>query len=102
MCTRMDRSQITAQSLQTLRGVGYEIGRLLASRRGQLVRNPLTARELQILRLAADGLSAPQIAGELVIERSTVKTHFDHIYAKLGKSDRAAAVAHALRRGLID
>jgi DNA-binding CsgD family transcriptional regulator/PAS domain-containing protein len=98
----VDQVAITAQSLQTLRGIGYEIGHLLASRRGQLVRNPLTRRELQILRLAADGLSTPQIAGELVIERSTVKTHFDHIYAKLGKSDRAAAVAHALRRGLID
>jgi PAS domain-containing protein/DNA-binding CsgD family transcriptional regulator len=98
----MDQVPVTAQSLQTLRGVGYEIGHLLASRRGQLVRNPLTTRELQILRLAADGLSAPQIAGELCIERSTVKTHFDHIYAKIGKSDRAAAVAHALRRGLID
>ena len=97
-----DQVSITTQSLQTLRGIGYEIGHLLASRRGQLIRNPLTPRELQILRLAADGLSAPQIAGELVIERSTVKTHFDNIYAKLGKSDRAAAVAHALRRGLID
>lgn len=98
----VDRVPITAQSLQTLRGVGYEIGHLLASRRGQLVRNPLTERELQILRLAADGLSIPEIAGEFVIEPSTVKTHLSHIYAKLGKTNRAAAVAHALRRGLID
>lgn len=97
-----DQVTITAQALQTLRGVGYEVGHLLASRRGQLARNPLTMRELQVLRLAAEGLSTPQIAAELVVERSTVKTHFDHIYAKLGRSDRAAAVAYALRRGLID
>lgn len=61
----------------------------------------LTARELEILRLAADGLSAPEIAERLVVSVTTVKTHLQHIYGKLEVSDRAAAVAQALRRGLL-
>jgi DNA-binding CsgD family transcriptional regulator len=62
----------------------------------------LTARELEILQLAADGMSGPQIAEHLVLSPGTIKTHFQHIYAKCGVSDRAGAVATALRRGLID
>jgi two-component system nitrate/nitrite response regulator NarL len=61
----------------------------------------LTTRELEILRLAADGLSAPEIAARLIISVTTVKTHLQHIYAKLEVSDRAAAVATALRRGVL-
>ena len=62
----------------------------------------LTPREREVLRLAAQGRSAPQIAADLVIGESTVKTHLANIYAKLGVPDRAAAVATAIRRGLID
>jgi two-component system nitrate/nitrite response regulator NarL len=61
----------------------------------------LTPRELEILRMAAQGLSAPEIAKRLVVSVTTVKTHLQHIYAKLEVSDRAAAVAQALRRGLL-
>lgn len=61
----------------------------------------LTPRELEVLELAAEGCSGPQIARELVISAGTVGTHFEHIYAKLAVSDRAAAVATALRLGLI-
>lgn len=61
----------------------------------------LTARELEILRMAAQGLSAPEIAKRLVVSVTTVKTHLQHVYAKLEVSDRAAAVAQALRRGLL-
>ena len=61
----------------------------------------LTPRELQLLELAAEGLVGPMIAEELVISTATVKTHFGHIYAKLGVRDRAAAVAKAMRLGLI-
>ncbi len=42
------------------------------------------------------------MASELSISQATVKRHFEHIYAKLGVHDRAAAVAHALRGGLIE
>ena len=62
----------------------------------------LTPRELEVLQLAAMGNSAPSIARKLVIGESTVKTHLANIYAKLGVSDRAAAVATAIRIGLID
>jgi two-component system, NarL family, nitrate/nitrite response regulator NarL len=60
----------------------------------------LTSRELEILRLAADGLTAPEIAERLVVSVTTVKTHLQHVYSKLEVSDRTAAVAQALRRGL--
>jgi two-component system nitrate/nitrite response regulator NarL len=62
----------------------------------------LTEREGQILRLIASGKSVPDIAGELYLGATTVKTHVQHLYEKLGVSDRAAAVAEAMRRGLIE
>lgn len=62
----------------------------------------LTDRELQVLQLAASGASGPEIANLLVISPTTVKTHFENIYGKLGAPDRAYAVATALRLGLID
>jgi two-component system nitrate/nitrite response regulator NarL len=62
----------------------------------------LTDREREILRLIADGKSLPQIAKELYLGVTTVKTHVQHLYEKLGVSDRAAAVAEAMRRRLIE
>jgi two-component system nitrate/nitrite response regulator NarL len=62
----------------------------------------LSERERQVLQGFARGLSAPQIASELFIEPSTVKTHAQRLYEKLGVSDRAAAVAEAMRRGLLE
>ncbi len=62
----------------------------------------LTEREAEILRLIAAGKSLPTIAKELFLGVTTVKTHAQHLYAKLEVSDRAAAVAEAMRRGLIE
>jgi two-component system nitrate/nitrite response regulator NarL len=62
----------------------------------------LTEREAQILRLIASGKSLPTIAQELFLGVTTVKSHAQHVYAKLEVSDRAAAVAEAMRRGLIE
>jgi two-component system nitrate/nitrite response regulator NarL len=62
----------------------------------------LTPREQEILHLIAAGKSLPQIAEELFLGLTTVKTHVQHLYEKLGVSDRAAAVATAMRRGLIE
>jgi two-component system nitrate/nitrite response regulator NarL len=62
----------------------------------------LTEREREILRLIADGKSFPEIASELYLGVTTVKTHAQHIYDKLHVSDRAAAVAEGLRRRLIE
>lgn len=61
----------------------------------------LTLRETEILRLAAEGNSSQQIAVQLHIALATVKTHLQHIYEKLGVSDRAAAVAQAIRKGVL-
>jgi len=65
-------------------------------------RPALTAREREILRLTADGRSAPQIAEELYLSPTTVRTHLQHLYEKLGVSDRAAAVAEAMRQRLLE
>ena len=62
----------------------------------------LTPREQEILHLIAAGKSLPQIAQDLYLGLTTVKTHVQHLYDKLGVSDRAAAVATAMRRGLIE
>jgi two-component system, NarL family, nitrate/nitrite response regulator NarL len=62
----------------------------------------LTERESEVLRLIADGLSAPEIGAALFISPSTVKTHVKKLFEKLDVSDRAAAVAEAMRRGLLE
>ena len=65
-------------------------------------RPALTSREREILRLTADGCSAPQIAERLYLSPNTVRTHLQHLYDKLGVSDRAAAVAEAMRQRLLE
>ena len=75
--------------------------RELRARRERSDEPLLTARELEILRMCADGLSSPDIAAALFVSLPTVKTHLQHVYAKLEVSDRAAAVAQAMRRGML-
>jgi DNA-binding CsgD family transcriptional regulator len=82
--------------------VAHELGTFFARRRGELELSPLTAREVQVLTLAALGLPVSSIGERLTISRGTVKSHLEHIYAKLGVVNRTAAVAQALRSGLID
>lgn len=77
------------------------LARELRTRREDEERPALSAREIDILRLAADGYASQRIANELHISVATVKTHLQHIYEKLNVSDRASAVAQALRRGVL-
>jgi two-component system, NarL family, nitrate/nitrite response regulator NarL len=62
----------------------------------------LSDREHEVLRLIAEGLSAPEIGQRIHLSTATVKTHLQHLYEKLGVSERAAAVAEGMRRGLVD
>lgn len=70
--------------------------------RSPAARPVLSPREGEILRLIATGRSAPRIAAELHLGTGTVKTHLLHLYDKLGVSERAAAVAEAMRQGLLE
>ncbi|MCO4255957.1 response regulator [Pseudarthrobacter cellobiosi] len=77
------------------------LARELRTRQNTTEKPILTSREVEILRLAADGHSGQKIASELHISLTTVKTHLQHIYDKLDVSDRASAVAQAIRRGFL-
>jgi DNA-binding NarL/FixJ family response regulator len=63
--------------------------------------DPLSQRELEVLELVAGGSTNREAAAQLFVSEATVKTHLLHIYAKLGVSDRTAAVAAAFNRGLL-
>ncbi|MBT2386055.1 response regulator transcription factor [Streptomyces sp. ISL-11] len=102
------RSEIVDAVLKVASGrqvVSEELaGGLVDEIRMRADRDPavLSDRERQVLRGFADGKSIPQLAAELYLGASTVKTHTQRLYEKLGVSDRAAAVAEAMRRGLLE
>ncbi|MEH0929833.1 response regulator transcription factor [Micromonospora sp. CPCC 205558] len=106
----------TAQLLNGIRTVAAgsallapEVTRQLVGRYAARIRPPesanpesaLTPRELEVLRLIANGLSNGEIAATLVISQETVKTYVSRILAKLGLRDRVQAVVHAYRSGLV-
>ncbi len=63
--------------------------------------DPITAREIEVLRLIAEGNRNQDVAKRLAISEETVKVHVKHIMSKLGAQDRTQAVAIGLRRGII-
>jgi predicted ATPase/DNA-binding CsgD family transcriptional regulator len=79
-----------------------EVGDQVDSIIGQRVLEPLTERELEILRLIAEGLSNREIAQKLVLAVGTVKWYNKQIYSKLGVHSRTQAVARAKEVGLLD
>ncbi len=79
--------------------IGTDLASTLRDRGGTGTR--LSARELGVLELIAEGESANLIAQRLHLAVPTVKTHIQNLYAKLGVNDRGAAVAEAMRRGLL-
>ena len=60
----------------------------------------LTAREVEVLRLVAEGLTNPQVAERLYLSRRTVDAHLQRIYAKLDVNSRGAAIRFAIQHGL--
>jgi two-component system, NarL family, nitrate/nitrite response regulator NarL len=102
------RAEIVEAVLDVARGRTVVPAELAAGLAGEIrmraeAQGPaLSERERQVLQAFARGLSVPQVAGELFIGVSTVKTHTQRLYEKLGVSDRAAAVAEGMRRGLVD
>jgi DNA-binding NarL/FixJ family response regulator len=82
-------------------------GRVLTAYRTTTPRNskapvePLTARELDVLRLIGQGHTNAEIGLQLGISAATVKTHVGHIFVKLGLRDRAAAIVYAFDHGIV-
>jgi DNA-binding NarL/FixJ family response regulator len=81
--------------------VAAVVVRHLAGRPGESKSEPLTERELQVLRLAAQGLTNYDIAQRLYISVRTVESHLTNLYGKLGVGSRTEAVVYAMRRGWI-
>ncbi|WP_099025324.1 response regulator [Mycolicibacterium palauense] len=102
------RAEIVEAVLDCARGRDVLSPRLASGLAGQIRRHAeparpaLSPREAEVLRLIATGRSVPAIAEELYLAPSTVKTHLQRLYEKLEVRDRAAAVAEAMRRGLVD
>ncbi len=103
-----DRDEIVAAVISCANGGGYmpsQIASGLANEVRQRSRGDatlLSPREAEVIILIADGLSVPDIAKRLQLAPTTVRTHVQHLYEKLGVSDRAAAVAEAMRRRLVE
>jgi len=76
--------------------------RLVERPRGSTHASSLTGREREVLTLLADGFTPAQVAEDLTISPSTVGTHIEHIYEKLGARTRAHAVGIAFRSGLLE
>ncbi|MEU9627667.1 response regulator transcription factor [Streptomyces luteogriseus] len=91
-------------------GLSPGIQRRLLERLSEAERGPaapseppdgLTAREMEVLLLIAEGLSNPEIARRLHVSTATVKTHINNLFTKTGLKDRAQAVRYAYAKGLV-
>jgi DNA-binding NarL/FixJ family response regulator len=76
-------------------------GALIGLAGGERSPEELSPREVEVLRLVAEGATNQVAARKLLISETTIKTHLLHIYTKLGVRDRASAVAAAYKRGLL-
>jgi DNA-binding NarL/FixJ family response regulator len=90
-----------------VRALGEEVGSSIefATSARPAIRNwpaGLTEREVQVLRLLAKGRNRREIAKDLVVSEGTIRSHLEHIYAKIGVSTQIAAVLFALEHELVD
>ena len=103
-----DRDEIVAAVISCAKGGGYVPAHLAGGlatevhQRSQGDATLLSPRESEVITMMAGGLSVPDIAARLHLAPTTVRTHVQNLYAKLGVSDRAAAVAEAMRRRLVE
>jgi LuxR family maltose regulon positive regulatory protein len=111
LATRAGDAQVARSARSTLERIGrlgpLGSGHAAGSREGlasggERLVEPLTARELEVLRLVALGRSNSQIAAELFVTVGTVKSHLHTISGKLGAANRVAAVARGRELGLLD
>ncbi|ALR13764.1 chemotaxis protein CheY [Mycobacteroides saopaulense] len=102
------RAELVRAVLDCARGRDVVTASLTAGLAGEIRKRAqpagpsLSTREREVLRMIAGGQTVPAIAKELFLAPSTVKTHVQRLYEKLGVGDRAAAVAEAMRRGLLE
>ncbi|AMW17844.1 response regulator transcription factor [Mycobacteroides chelonae] len=102
------RAELVSAVLDCARGRDVVTASLTAGLAGEIRKRAqpagpsLSTREREVLRMIADGLTVPAMAKQLFLAPSTVKTHVQRLYEKLGVGDRAAAVAEAMRRGLLE
>ncbi|TDZ46688.1 putative transcriptional regulatory protein NarL [Mycobacteroides franklinii] len=102
------RAELVSAVLDCARGRDVVTASLTAGLAGEIRKRAqpagpsLSAREREVLRMIAAGQTVPAMAKELFLAPSTVKTHVQRLYEKLGVGDRAAAVAEAMRRGLLE
>ena len=102
------RSELVHAILECAKGRDVVAPSLAAGLAGEIRRRAepdapvLSPREREVLQLIAKGATIPAMAKELYLAPSTVKTHVQRLYEKLGVGDRAAAVAEAMRRKLLD
>lgn len=102
------RSELISAVLDCAKGRDVVAPSLAAGLAGEIRRRAepdgpaLSPREREVLALIAAGRSIPAMAKELFLAPSTVKTHVQRLYEKLGVSDRGAAVAEAMRRKILD
>ncbi|EIC61669.1 response regulator [Mycobacteroides abscessus] len=102
------RAELVGAVLDCARGRDVVAASLTAGLAGEIRKRAqpagpsLSTREREVLRMIAAGQTVPAIARALFLAPSTVKTHVQRLYEKLGVGDRAAAVAEAMRRGLLE
>ena len=97
----LEAIRLTAEGEAVITGSNRS-GSTNGDKRSQEAERGLTRREVQVLQLAAQGMTARQMARTLGVHERTVTTHLHHIYGKLGASNRVVALAEASRAGLLD